>query len=164
MIDSNTDSSLYYKELTFPQPLGAPKMSCLAFLQSFLGQHRQTLPQCVNLVDRTRVVIDTSLVLETLPVLAEPVHIQVKRRRWLLSCLDSGPVYQKRLCHSLEKGCFTDLQGFVAERDGSQAGRDSQNLLRSGVHDVDPKLVHRNGNSTQRCDSVDCQQTTMPVK
>ena len=48
-------------------------------LDSLLGHHGQALPQAVERVDRRGVVVDAGLAGEAVPVLAQPVQIQVER-------------------------------------------------------------------------------------
>ena len=49
-----------------------------AVLKTLLGHHGKTLAQPVHGVDRARVVVDPTLPLPTVPVLAEPIKVEVE--------------------------------------------------------------------------------------
>ena len=58
-------------------------MSPPAVLESFLGDHSETLSQPVHGVDRPGVVVDAALALPAVPVLAEPIKVEVEGTRRL---------------------------------------------------------------------------------
>ena len=53
-------------------------MSPPAVLEPLLGDHGEALAQPVHGVHRPRVVVDPPLALPTVPVLAQPVEVQVE--------------------------------------------------------------------------------------
>ena len=54
-------------------------MSPPAVLEPLLGNHGEALAQPVHGVHRPRVMVDPPLALPTVPVLAQPVEVQVER-------------------------------------------------------------------------------------
>ena len=60
------------------QCVSSESVSAPAVLEPLLGDHGKTLPQPVHGVDRPGVVVDAALALPAVPVLAEPIKVEVE--------------------------------------------------------------------------------------
>ena len=64
------------------QAFSALLVTIPAVLQAFLGHHGQALSHGVDHVNRACVMVNSGLARIAIPVLADPVHVQVERADW----------------------------------------------------------------------------------
>merc|ERR1719483_363214 len=104
------------------QCVSSKSVSPPAVFETFLGDHGKTLPQPVHGVDRPGVVVDPALTLPAVPVLAQPVKVEVEGTR--------------RFCARSES-----LHSPIGEGDGCSSRWDPKNLLAASVDHIDLQLV-----------------------